>query len=178
MTDDDTKKYVPPADPGVVPDVPITGALITTQDEAKRYALKFSGKRSPDEALFHCIACGWKATLQFTKEEMEACPDNDVRRWPEVGGACPTCHSPTIIAHDFMVDHEFVPAAEVARAERRADIKDMTKVAVETVKEEFMGAILPGSTLDPRGATTVAGTAAPAPVGDADVEGLEPRKSE
>jgi len=177
MSQDDKKV------PEFKPDVPSTGLVVRTAQEAKTLALKISGRPVPNEARFHCTMCGWDKTVQFEPDEIEAMPDRDVRNWPQVGGRCmnPDCGEPTIVAHDFMADVDFMPAMEQARKQRKEDVQDATRTAIQTAKEELLGVITPGSIFDSSKDAPPRPAKKPGDLPDADdvdTSGLEPRKTE
>ena len=153
------------------PDVPTTGAIVRTAEEATAIANRISGRGNPDEMLFCCVGCGWQSCLKFDEEEIGAL-DGDISSY---GGPCPDCKMMTLVPKDNLMGDEFKSAAQRTRESRREDYEEGADVLVERLKSELGNAMMPNSTLEPTPEEDF--TDFP-DAKDVDVNGLKPRKKD
>lgn len=164
----------PPQDPPeymkhVRPDVPTSGAIVRTQNEARTLALKMAGKTPPNECHFVCPLCGWDKTLQFTADEIEAL-GGDITSY---AGPCPGCDSMTLVPRSHLMGEEFTPAYQRAQENMRKQYEEQADVfldkATDKVVEMMAGGTIPGRP-SPQADTE--------PPPEDDLSGLTPRKGE
>jgi hypothetical protein len=149
------------------PDVPTSGAIVRSQNEARTLALKMAGKTPPNECRFNCPMCGWDKTLQFGQEEIEAL-GGDITSY---AGPCPGCDNMTLVPHAHLLGEEFTPAYQRAQENMRKQYEEQADVfidkATEAVAEMMGGGVLASAPTDPAPASE-----------EPDLSDLRPRKSE
>jgi hypothetical protein len=126
-------------------DVPETGTSIVKHDEARALAKKIAGEELPNECHFHCITCGWSKTLQFEEDEIEAL-GGDITGY---GGPCPECSAMTLVPRASLMGDDVGSVYQQAKANRRAEFSEQADVFIDKVQER-VGAVMAGSTLEPR----------------------------
>ena len=72
--------------------------VVRTPEEAARLAKRLAGE-DDKRILFFCLTCGWKSTMEFSDDEIEAMPTGSARDYP---GPCPGCQSMTLRPFDEM----------------------------------------------------------------------------
>lgn len=167
--------------PKTMPDIPTRSAIVKTQQQANYLALKMSGGRVPNECVFSCIACGAKKNYQFDEEELNAIPDRDPRRYPEIGGKCLVCNAEALVPFETLENgDDFQSALAKNRAARREEYQDAARVVVDTIKDEFFGG-KPGAPAAPGAAPSESGKGPGDDLPDAadvDTSGAGSRKTE
>jgi hypothetical protein len=153
------------------PDVPTTGAIVKTQDEARTLAKRISGD-APNEMLFKCVMCDFKQTLRFEDDEIEAL-GGDISTY---GGPCPKCKSMTLVPMSQLFP-DFLSAEQRARRNRKEEFTEAAEVFTDVVAKK-VGSLVTGSTLDPTPEET--GLQDPdrsdlPSADDVDLSGLKPR---
>lgn len=164
--------------PKAQPDIPKQSAIVKTQQQASYLARKMVGGRVPNEATFSCIACGKKRTYQFDAAELDAIPERDPRRYPEIGGRCLDCNSEALVLFETLENgDDFQSALAKNREARREEYQDAAKVVVETIKDEFFGARPAGA--QPQPSTPGKGPGDDLPdAADVDMSNVGERKTE
>ena len=156
-------------------DVPTSGAIVRSQNEARKLALKISGKTPPNECRFNCPMCGWDKTLQFEADEIEAL-GGDITSY---AGPCPGCQNMTLVPHTHLLGEEFTPAYQRAQENMRKQYEEQADVfldkATEKVAEMMSGGAMPNARDEFIRANQAAETESETPE---DLSDLKPRKSE
>lgn len=134
MANDD-RRNLPPGNPGILPDVPTSNAIVRDQKEAAALAKKIGGDLPPDECEFHCISCGQRMTLKFETEEIEAM-DGDITTY---SGPCPGCSYMTLRPREHLMGSDFKSINQRQSEMKREEYEQQADVFVDRVKKEVGG---------------------------------------
>lgn len=116
--------------------------VVRTPEEAARLAKRLAGE-DDKRILFFCLTCGWKSTMEFSDDEIEAMPTGSARDYP---GPCPGCQSMTLRPFDEMFGGTET-INDMAKRNRRSEYEEAADVfidrAMSKATQAFIGMPMP-----------------------------------
>jgi hypothetical protein len=110
--------------------------VVRTPEEAARLAKRLAGE-DDKRILFFCLTCGWKSTMEFSDDEIEAMPTGSARDYP---GPCPGCQSMTLRPFDEMFGGTET-INDMAKRNRRSEYEEAADVFLDRAVNKFIGGI-------------------------------------